>query len=49
MVAESKVTVIIESNELEEDEVREKVQGWIDGAYDLDPTDYKMRIVEEAA
>jgi len=43
--AMSKITVIIESDRLEEDDLREQVQGWIDDVYALDVTDYKMHLV----
>ena len=44
----AKVTVIIESDRMEEDELREQVQGWIQNAYDLDPDQFRMRIVKES-
>jgi len=42
----AKVTVVIESDQMEEAELREQVQGWIQNAYDLDPDQFRMRIVE---
>lgn len=41
----AKVTVTIEADESEEDDIREQVQGWIDGAYDLNPANYKMHLL----
>lgn len=41
-----KVTVVIESESKSTEEVRESVQGWLDGAYDLNPAEYLTHIVD---
>lgn len=44
-----KVTVVIESDAVDDDQLREEVQGWIDRAYELNQDQLTIRMVEEGA
>lgn len=42
----AKVAIIIESDEFDDEGLRERIQGWMEDVYEINPAEFTMRMID---